>query len=97
MQRWIGCHLQLKPCVRRTRKDKAAHWLRWSAHALSNLLSWLTLNPQASLIEQGARQLLLVFARWTKETSPQFDAGALYDKGKLLLSSSPPSLLTCPV
>ncbi|KAK4051359.1 exocyst complex component exo70 [Microbotryomycetes sp. JL201] len=41
-----------------------------------------TLTQMASLIEQGSRQLLLVFAKWTKGTSPHFDAGALYDQAK---------------
>lgn len=34
------------------------------------------------MIDSGARQLVAVFSRWAKETSPAMDAGSLYDKGK---------------
>ncbi|KAK4057193.1 exocyst complex component exo70 [Microbotryomycetes sp. JL221] len=36
-----------------------------------------------------SRQLVLVFAKWTKGTSPQIDAGALYDQGKPFPTLSP--------
>ncbi|GAA5839096.1 hypothetical protein JCM11251_003675 [Rhodosporidiobolus azoricus] len=41
-----------------------------------------TLAQMAALIESGAKQLLGVFAKWVKETSPSMDAGALFDQGK---------------
>ncbi|SCZ89422.1 BZ3500_MvSof-1268-A1-R1_Chr9g10405 [Microbotryum saponariae] len=39
-------------------------------------------SSQAGLVESGAQQLVAVFRQWVHETSPQIDAGSLYDKGK---------------
>ncbi|GAA5914658.1 hypothetical protein JCM6882_003594 [Rhodosporidiobolus microsporus] len=41
-----------------------------------------TLAQMAALIESGARQLVGVFSKWVKDTSPSMDAGALFDQGK---------------
>ncbi|KAI5475476.1 exocyst complex component, exo70 subunit [Pseudohyphozyma bogoriensis] len=41
-----------------------------------------TLANMAALLDTGARQLVAVFSRWVKETSPSVDAGALFDSGK---------------
>lgn len=40
---------------------------------------------QSALIDSGAKQLVAVFTRWVKETSPSMDAGKLFDQGALLL------------
>ncbi|GAA5851675.1 hypothetical protein JCM8547_001171 [Rhodosporidiobolus lusitaniae] len=42
----------------------------------------LTLAQMAALIDSGAQQLVTVFMKWVKETSPSIDAGALFDAGK---------------
>ncbi|SCV69733.1 BQ2448_1127 [Microbotryum intermedium] len=41
-----------------------------------------TLGQLTGLIESGAQQLVAVFRQWVHVTSPQIDAGSLYDKGK---------------
>ncbi|GAA6006931.1 hypothetical protein JCM11491_001445 [Sporobolomyces phaffii] len=41
-----------------------------------------TLAQMGALIETGAKQIVGVFARLVKETSPTMDAGSLFDKGK---------------
>ncbi|KDE06783.1 hypothetical protein MVLG_02979 [Microbotryum lychnidis-dioicae p1A1 Lamole] len=40
------------------------------------------LGQMTGLVESGAQQLAAVFRQWVHETSPQIDAGSLYDKGK---------------
>ncbi|GAA6044299.1 hypothetical protein JCM8097_006754 [Rhodosporidiobolus ruineniae] len=42
----------------------------------------VTLAQMSALIESGARQLVNVFGKWVKETSPSMDAGVLFDQGK---------------
>ncbi|GAA6008793.1 hypothetical protein JCM10207_001726 [Rhodosporidiobolus poonsookiae] len=42
----------------------------------------VTLAQMVALIESGAKQLVSVFSKWVKETSPSMDAGALFDAGK---------------
>ncbi|BGP16810.1 hypothetical protein JCM10213_004658 [Rhodosporidiobolus nylandii] len=42
----------------------------------------VTLAQMSALIESGARQLVTVFKKWVKETSPSMDAGKLFDQGK---------------
>ncbi|SGY14202.1 BQ5605_C010g06099 [Microbotryum silenes-dioicae] len=39
------------------------------------------LGQMTGLVESGAQQLAAVFRQWVHETSPQIDAGSLYDKG----------------
>ncbi|BGP00109.1 Exocyst complex component, exo70 subunit [Rhodotorula toruloides ATCC 204091] len=41
-----------------------------------------TLAQMGALIDSGARQLIGIFTKWVKETSPSMDAGKLYDQGK---------------
>ncbi|GAA5981638.1 hypothetical protein JCM11641_003926 [Rhodosporidiobolus odoratus] len=41
-----------------------------------------TLAQMSALIESGARQLVGVYRKWVKETSPSMDAGKLFDQGK---------------
>ncbi|GAA5872370.1 hypothetical protein JCM16303_004495 [Sporobolomyces ruberrimus] len=48
-----------------------------------------TLAQMAALIEAGAKQIVGVFARMVKETSPTMDAGSLFDKGKPFPTLSP--------
>ncbi|KAL8280895.1 hypothetical protein RQP46_006574 [Phenoliferia psychrophenolica] len=48
-----------------------------------------TLANMATLIESGAIQLVRVFKRWVKDTSPAMDAGSLFDKGKPFPPLSP--------
>ncbi|BGP48838.1 exocyst complex component exo70 [Rhodotorula kratochvilovae] len=42
----------------------------------------LTLAQMGALIESGAKQLVGVFTKWVKETSPTIDAGKLFDQAK---------------
>ncbi|KAK4700095.1 RNA-binding protein NOB1, partial [Phenoliferia sp. Uapishka_3] len=48
-----------------------------------------TLASMGTLVETGARQLVQVFSRWVKDTSPSMDAGSLFDKGKPFPPLSP--------
>ncbi|GAA5917741.1 hypothetical protein JCM5296_000956 [Sporobolomyces johnsonii] len=48
-----------------------------------------TLAQMAALIESGGKQLVGVFKKWVKETSPSVDAGSLFDKGKPFPTLSP--------
>ncbi|GAA5948482.1 hypothetical protein JCM3765_004898 [Sporobolomyces pararoseus] len=48
-----------------------------------------TLTQMGALIEAGAKQIIGVFARMVKETSPTMDAGSLFDKGKPFPTLSP--------
>ncbi|TNY20814.1 exocyst complex component, exo70 subunit [Rhodotorula diobovata] len=41
-----------------------------------------TLTQMAALIELGVKQLVGVFTKWTKATSPTIDAGKLFDQAK---------------
>ncbi|GAA6008648.1 GTP-Rho binding exocyst subunit EXO70 [Rhodotorula paludigena] len=41
-----------------------------------------TLAQMSALIDSGAKQLVAVFTRWVKETSPSMDAGKLFDQAK---------------
>lgn len=47
----------------------------------------IDLTRQDALVESGARQLIGVFTKWVKETSPSMDAGKLYDQGASHLPS----------
>lgn len=47
------------------------------------------LGSQGALIDSGARQLIGIFTKWVKETSPSMDAGKLYDQGACRCSCKP--------
>ncbi|GAA6058460.1 hypothetical protein JCM3770_002734 [Rhodotorula araucariae] len=49
----------------------------------------LTLAQVGALIESGTKQLVGVFTKWAKETSPTVDAGKLFDQAKPFPSLTP--------
>lgn len=44
---------------------------------------------QGGLVELGVKQLVGVFSKWARETSPTVDAGKLFDRGASVLLDLP--------